>query len=197
MIVKPLTSSPLRLSRSASDAIFDHCWQRDHRLTNVDHRQNDPGLNQFKQTLWRSLSWPRLWKLKQALKIHKIFFIPQIILARSFPQLTPLNLMKRVVKKPKTRCRKCYIITLIFKKCQTKMIFALKLSIINFKSTFDTKMERNYKNYECWILGCLITVAIKMPETIKKYLIIVIKSQKITNFCFVRRRDQRLRRERA
>ena len=61
-------------------------------------------------------------------------------------------------KKPKPRCRKCYIVTLIFKKCHKKMVFALKLSIIYFKWTFDTKMERNYKNYECWILGCLITV---------------------------------------
>lgn len=71
-------------------------------------------------------------------------------LCRSFPQLTPLNLMKRWwKKKPKPRCRKCYIITLIFKKCQRKVVFALKLSMINFKLTFDSKIERNYKNYEC------------------------------------------------
>ena len=46
-------------------------------------------------------------------------------------------------------------------------------------------------------MGCRNTVAIKMPETIKKYFIKIVKSQNITNFCFVRRRDQRLRGERA
>ena len=126
MIVKPLTSSPLRLSRSASDAIFDHCWQRDHRLTNVDHRQNDPGLKQSKETLWRSLPWPRLWKLKQALEIHKIFFFPQIIFARSFPQLTPLNLMKRWWKKTKTQMPQMLYHNTNFQKMPTESGFCVE-----------------------------------------------------------------------
>ena len=71
-------------------------------------------------------------------------------LCEKFSAINPTQFDEAVVKKkPKPRCRKCYIITLIFKKCQRKMVFALKLSMINFKLTFDTIIERDYKNYEC------------------------------------------------
>ena len=74
----------------------------------------------------------KVFVLAKTLETETSFENTQIILystnnlVEKFSAINPTQFDEAGGEKPKTRCRKCYVVTLIFKKCQTKMVFALK-----------------------------------------------------------------------